>query len=139
VPLAFLALIVLGGGASEVLHVALGLSFLLLAASVFDFALPPWIKLAPSPAIGVLGGTFLLQGIADIARSASIAGFAYGVLGQRLEKLLGYVFLAWCAAILFFDSRGTTRILGFLVFAIVLGVEIYSYAIALGGGARRRF
>jgi hypothetical protein len=104
VPLAFLASIVLGGGASEILHVALGLSFLLFAGSAFDFGLPSWMKVVAGAAIGALGAIFFLQGVADIARSAPLVGFAYGVLGQRLEKLLGYVFLVWCAAILVYVS-----------------------------------
>ena len=43
VPLALIAQIALGGGAENVLHLAMAGGFLLLALAVFDFRLLPWI------------------------------------------------------------------------------------------------
>lgn len=134
IPLAFVANAVLGGGASEILHLALGASFLLFAAAVFDFTLPRWMRLAASAGIGVLGAIFLLQAVSDLTQSASLAGLAYGVLGQSLEKWLGYIFLLWCAVVVLLDSRGGTRLLGALALAVAACVEVYSYAVGFLGG-----
>ena len=84
VALAFITGIVFGGGAENVLHFAMA----------------------------VLATIFLLQGVSDLMHSASLQHLAYEVLGQRVELLLGYAFLLWCAAMLFWDSAGRTRVLG---------------------------
>jgi hypothetical protein len=127
VPLAFLAGAVYSGGASEILHLTLAASFLLFAAAVFDFRLPRWMALASSTAIGSLGAIFLLQAVSDLTQSRPLADLAYGGLGQSLERLLGDAFLLWCAAVVLFDSRGVTRLLGVVALTIGIGVEVYRY------------
>lgn len=134
VPIAFITGIVFGGGAENVIHLALGATFLLLAFAVFDFRLPPWINLAASAATAVLAAIFLLQGASDLLHSASLRQLAYEVLGRRLEKVLGDAFLLWCVAMLFMDSAGRTKALGVVVLATVLSIEIYSIATAYAGG-----
>jgi hypothetical protein len=134
VPLALITATALGGGAENVLHLAMGASFLLLAFAVFDFRLPTWINLTACAATGVLGAIFLLQGASDLMHSASLQHLAYAVLGQRVEKMLGYAFLLWCVAMLFRDSVGRTKVLGVVVLAAILCMEIYSIVTAYRGG-----
>ena len=134
VALALITGIVFGDGAENVIHLALAASFLLLAFAVFDFRLQTWINLAASAAIGTLAAIFLLQGVSDLAHSASLQHLAYQVLGQRLEKVLGSAFLLWCAAMLLRDSTGRTKILGVVVLVTIFFIEIYSIVAAHVGG-----
>lgn len=122
---AAIATAALGGSAEVAIHIALGVSFLLLASAVFDFRLPRLISVAACAAIGVLGAIFLLQGVSDAMQSADLRRIAYEMLGQRLEKVLGYVFLAWCVAILVMDSSGWRRGFGAAALAAGLGAEVY--------------
>ncbi len=133
VPLAIVAASVFEGGAPIVIHAALGVSFLLFARAALDFKLPLWISAPACVAIGVLAIIFLLQGASDLFHSDDLGRLAYGVLGQRLEKILGYAFLLWCLAILCLASGGSARVVGAIVLAIVACAEIYGLAIALGG------
>ena len=135
VPIGFASSILVDAGASAILHVALGACFLLIASAVFDYRLRPWMNWVGGVGIAAAGIVFLLQGISDIIQSQPFASFAYGVLGQYLEKALGYVFILWCVALAFFDSHGRTRLVGFATLALVIVVEVYSYTVAFSGGA----
>jgi hypothetical protein len=135
VPAALVLAILFGGrGASETIHAVLGLSFLLLAICTFDFRLPRWMVWPAFAGIGILGLIFLLQGISEVTHSAALSQVAYGILGQSLEKVLGYVFLLWALTVLLMASHGRTRPLGFAAFAIVVAGEIYSAIVTAGGG-----
>jgi hypothetical protein len=134
VPLALIAAIAFGDGAENVIHMTLAASFLLLAFAVFDFRLPTWINLAACATTGALATIFLLQGAGDLTHSASLQHLAYQVLGQRVEKVLGYVFLCWCVAMLLADSTGKTKILGVVVLVAIFFIEIYTIVMAYGGG-----
>jgi hypothetical protein len=134
VALALVTGIALGGGAENVLHLAMAATFLLLAFAVFDFTLPTWTNLAACAATGALGAIFLLQGVSDLMHSTSLQHLAYEVLGQRVEKMLGYAFLLWCAAMLFRDSTGKTKAFGVVVLAAIFFIEIYSIVPAYDGG-----
>ncbi|MEX0852174.1 MAG: hypothetical protein WD036_02670 [Bauldia sp.] len=127
--------VALGHGAEAIVHLALGASFLLIAPAVFDFRLPTWLTWAAGAAIGGLAVVFLLQGASDLTGFVPLTHLAYDILGQRLEKVLGYAFLLWCVAVVLIDSDGNTKRFGIVVVAAVLGVEIYAYAIAYLGGA----
>ena len=74
------------------------------------------------------------KGVSDLAHSASLQHLAYHVLGQRLEKVLGYAFLLWCVAMLLRDSTGRTKILGVVVLVTIFFIEIYSIVAAHVGG-----
>ncbi len=134
VPVAVLTEISFGTGAEDVLHLALGASFLLLTFAVFDFSLPAWSRLAACAATGALAAIFLLQGASDLVGFDPLRRLAYDVLGQRLEKVLGYVFLLWCVGLVFMDSVGKTKILGAAVLATILCVEIYGVGVHYAGG-----
>jgi hypothetical protein len=125
--------IVFNAGATEILHVALGIGFLLFAIAVFDFRLPRVINWIACIGIGALALIFLLQGVAEISKSAELAQLAYGILGQRLEKALGYLFLGWCLAVVLRDSAGGTRALGIAALLVVMAVEIYGSIGAMTG------
>lgn len=135
VPLALATAAVFGDGAEDVLHLALATSFALLAFAVFDFRLPSWFNRAAFVATATLAAIFLLQGVADLLHAATMQHIAYDVLGQRLEKLLGYAFLLWCAAMLLRDSAGAMKILGAIVLAAIVCVEIYTVVAAQTGHA----
>jgi hypothetical protein len=126
--------IAFGRGAENVLHLAMGATFFLLAFAVFDFRLPAWINLTACAATGALAAIFLLQGASDLMNSISLQQLAYEVLGQRVEKMLGYAFLLWCAAMLFRDSTGKTQAFGGVVLAAIFFVEIYTIVTAYRGG-----
>jgi branched-subunit amino acid transport protein len=127
------ALLFNGAGASEIIHLALGASFLLFAAAVFDFRQPAWLNGIFAFGIGLLAAIFLLQAVADLTRWTPLADIAYGILGQSLEKVLGFVFIAWCAALVVTHSRGTMRWVGIAALAVVIAVEVYGVVISFGG------
>jgi hypothetical protein len=134
VSLALVAALAFDDGAENVIHVTLAASFLLLAFAVFDFRLPTWINLAACATTGALAAIFLLQGAGDLTHSASLQHLAYQVLGQRLEKVLGYAFLCWCVAMLFKDSTGKTQAFGVVVLVAISFMEIYTIVTVYGGG-----
>ncbi len=136
VPIALASAIALNGaGASEIIHIALAASFFLFAAAVFDFPLARVRGWGFAAGIGILAVIFLLQALADLTHSPEIGNVAYGVLGQSLEKWLGYLFIVWCAAVWFFHGRGVLRLLGLAALLLVLGAEIYGYAVLASGEA----
>jgi hypothetical protein len=134
VPLALIAEVAFGAGAENVIHMTLAATFLLLAFAVFDFRLPTWINLAACATTGALAAIFLLQGASDLTHSASLQHLAYQVLGQRVEKVLGYAFLCWCVAMLFRDSTGKRQALGVVVLVAIFFMEIYTIVTRYGGG-----
>jgi hypothetical protein len=120
--------------AEIIIHAALGVSFALFARAAFDFGIPTSIAWAACATIGVLAGVFLLQGVADLLQSEQLRHFAYEVLGQRLEKILGYAFVLWCLALVVGRSRRKTRALGAVVLAVIMAAELYGFAVTYGGG-----
>ena len=126
--------IILNAGGSEILHLALGGGFVLLALAVFDFRQPAWVKWGAAVPMMILAGIFTIQGLADLTRSPLLADIAYANLGQTGEKLLGDIFIAWCLALVIFDSTGRTRWLGFACIAVVVVVEVYFYWTQATGG-----
>jgi hypothetical protein len=120
-------------GAETLIHAALALAFALLSLAVFDFKTAPWINKTAFVATCALAGIFLLQGVSERIQSDSLTYIAYHVLGQRLETWLVYVFLLWCIAMLFLDSWGKTRVLGFIALSLAVGVQIYAQALSYAG------
>ncbi|QGZ95982.1 hypothetical protein [Terricaulis silvestris] len=123
----------LGGSVEIAIHIALGVSFLLFASATFDFPLPRPITWIACAAIGLLGAIFLLQAISEGVRSPALHNLAFDILGQRLEKVLGYTFLVWCAAAVVMDSSGWRRVLGAVALAATFCAESYAlYAASTG-------
>ncbi len=124
-----------GAGASEIIHIALAASFFLFAFAVFDFRLAPWLRWALAAGSAVLAAIFLMQAVAELTHSSEIGSVAYGVLGQSLEKWLGYLFIVWCAVICVIHATGILRIAGLLALALVVGAEVYGFVVQAGGEA----
>ena len=97
VPVAFVFQLIVGSGAEIVLHLVLGVGFLLTAFAVFDFEPPRWLPWVGCLSIGALGATFLLQGISQLVaqRLAHLPGVSNtGPKGRNIvrRRFLGVVY-----------------------------------------------
>jgi len=122
-----------GSGAETVIHFMTGTGFVLLATSVFDFGLPRWINVVGAVAAAAFGGIFLLQGVCDVTGSESLRYVAFDLLGHHLERLLPELVYFWFVALLLLASWGKSRILGWLVMLVVVGLEVATLASLLFG------
>lgn len=134
-PLAVLTQILLGSGSSLTMHVALTVGCTLVALSVFDFETPRWVAWVGRVAAGALAAIFLVQAASELIRNDSFSRFALQVLGDWPERVLITLFALWLVAVLLSASRGKTRILGFVVMAVVVSVEVYNYVLLYLGEA----
>ncbi len=128
-PVAILIQASLGGGASLTMHVALMVGCVLLTLSAFDFETPAWVAWVGRVASGAFAAIFLLQGTSELIRNDSFTYFALQVLGNWPERVLVTLIAFWLVAVLLSVSRGNTRILGFVVMAVVVGVDAYNYVL----------
>ena len=136
VPVAFVFQLIVGGGAEIVLHLLLGVGFLLTAFAVFDFGPTRWLRWVGCLSIGVLGVTFLLQGISQLLHIDWLTYLAFQILGQQVEAWSVDVFLVWCSATVLLTSHGKVKLFGIVVMALAVGAEIYSYGVRyFGSGA----
>jgi hypothetical protein len=115
-----------GNGGDTVIHFVMGTGFLIFATSVFDFGLPRWINIIGATAAAAFGVIFLLQGVSDLTHLEGLRYVAFDVLGHQLERLLPDVVYLWFIALLLRSSQGKSRILGWVVMLIVVGLEIAS-------------
>jgi hypothetical protein len=129
-PVAIVAGVTIGGTASNTaVHFMLGSAFVLLAAAMFDFGLARWVTWLGAGAAAVFGGTFVLQGIADLSHSAGLQWLAFDVFGHELERVLPDVVYIWFAALLLTGSSGRSRYVGWVIVPVLFGLEL---AIVLG-------
>lgn len=134
-PLAVLCQMIFGIEAELIVHFVCAVGFALVSLAVFDFKIPALVNWAGCLAVGALAVIFLLQGISQLIQNDSLNYFTFQLLGQWLEAALVKLLLLWFVALLFFDSRGKTRILGFVVMTVVFCAEIYSYYLAYVGSS----
>ena len=134
-PAAILIQVLLGSGASLTMHLALAAGCALLSLSAFDFGTPGWVALTGRVAAGAFSAIFLLQAASELLRNDSFSHFALTVLGGWPERVLVTVLVFWLVAVALVSSRGSTRILGFVVMAVVLGVNAYNYVLLYRGEA----
>lgn len=127
-PLALLVQLLFGGGADTIIHFVTGAGFVIFATSVFDFALPRWVNAIGAAAAGAFGTILVLQGVSDITHLEGLRYVAFDVLGHQLERLLPEVVYGWCVALLLLASTGRSRILGWAIMLIVVGLEIATLA-----------
>jgi hypothetical protein len=113
-----------GRGGETVIHLVMGAGFVIFATSVFDFGLPRWVNIIGAAAAGAFGAIFLMQGVSDLTHFEGLRHLAFDVFGHHLERLLPDVVYAWFVALLLGSSRGKSRILGWAVMLIVVGLEI---------------
>ena len=124
-PAAIAAGMLMGGGAATaVVHFVLGSAFVLLSVAMFDFGLARGVTWLGAAAAAVFGGTFLLQGVADLTGIAALHWLAFDVLGQQLERILPDVVYIWFAALLLTGSAGASRLVGWVIVPTLLGLEL---------------
>jgi hypothetical protein len=123
-PAAIAVDLLFGSGAATVIHFVMGGGFVIFATSVFDFDLPRWVNVIGAAAAGAFGTIFLLQGVSDVTHLEGVRYLAFDVLGHQVERLLPDVVFLWFIALLLGASGGRSRILGWAVMVIVVGLEI---------------
>ena len=128
-PIAVLTQVLLGGGSSLSMHVMLTVGCTLIALSAFDFGTPRWVAWVGRAAAGAFAAIFVLQGASELMRNHVFSHFALQVLGNWPERVLTTLFIFWLVGVLLSASRGKTRILGFFVMAVVVGVNAYNYVL----------
>jgi hypothetical protein len=117
-----------GSGGDTVIHLVMGTGFVIFATSVFDFGLPRWVNVIGAIAAGAFGALFLMQGVSDLTHLEGLRHLAFDVLGQQVERLLPDVVYVWFVALLLGASQGRSRILGWVVMLIVVGLETAALA-----------
>jgi Ni/Fe-hydrogenase subunit HybB-like protein len=86
-------------------------------------------------AAGTFAAIFILQAASELIRNDALSYFALQVLGSWPERVLITLLVFWLVAVSLSASRGNTRILGFAVMAVVVGVDAYNYVLLyLGEG-----
>ena len=136
VPVALLVQLIVGGGAELMLHLVLGVGFLLTAFAVFDFEPPRWLPWVGCLSSGALAVTFLLQGISQLLHNESLTYLAFQVLGQQFEGLSADAFLLWACAAVFLTGQGKVKVFGICVMGLAVCAEIYSNGVRyFGSGA----
>ena len=128
-PLAVLIQLLFGVEPEAVLHLVFAAGFLLLALAFPDFAIPAWGRVLGCAAAGSLAGIFFLQGVAQLTASASLHALAFDVLGQTVESLLINAVVLTLLLVLLRDSHGLSRVLGIVVLALVLAMELYAFVL----------
>ena len=134
-PVAVLIQVLLGSGSSLTMHVALTVGCALVALSAFDFETPRWVAWVGCVTAGAFAAIFLLQALSELIRSDAFSHFALQVLGNWPERVLTTLFALWLVAVLLSASGAKTRILGFVVMAVVVGVNAYNYVLFYLGEA----
>jgi hypothetical protein len=117
-----------GKGGDTVIHLVMGTGFVIFATSVFDFGLPSWVNMIGAAAAAAFGAIFLIQGVSDLTHLEGLRFLAFDILGHELERLLPDVVYVWFLALLLGSSQGKSRLLGWVVMPIVVGIEIATLA-----------
>jgi hypothetical protein len=126
-PIAVLTQVLFGGGSGIAIHLALAVGCVLVAFSAFDFGTPRWLAWIACVSAGAFAVIFLLQAASTLIGNGSFSYFTNEVLGFWPEKILLSLLTFWLIGMLLTASRGKTRVLGFVVMAIVVCVEAYVY------------
>jgi hypothetical protein len=128
VPAALVSVILGEQAPGIVIHIALGAGCLAFALAVFDFGLPRWLNWVGAASAGALGAIFLLQAVSLTIPNADFERIAFGILGQEPERFLPVGMLAWFTGLLLAGTQGRTRLIGWAVMPVVLGLEVASFA-----------
>ncbi|HSK82241.1 MAG TPA: hypothetical protein VK902_02400 [Rubrobacter sp.] len=124
-PVAVLTQVLFGSGSGIAIHFALALGCVLVASAAFDFETPRWMAWICCVSAGAFAAIFLVQNASALVGNVSFSYFANEVLGLWGEKALLSSITFWLVGVLLTASRGKSRILGFLVMAMVVGVDLY--------------
>ena len=128
-PIAVLTQVLFGSGSAVAIHVALAAGCGLVSFSAFDFGTPRWLAWIGCVSAGAFAVIFLLQAASTLIGNESFSYFTNEVLGFWPEKILLSLITFWLVGMLLTASRGKTRILGFFVMAVVVGVNAYNYVL----------
>jgi hypothetical protein len=135
-PLAALYQMFFANGFETFIHLVFAAGALFIALAVFDFSkVAQWITWIACLAVGAEAAIFLLQAVSPLIQNDSLTYLAYQVLGQHLEARLVDLFVLWCVALLFMDSRGKTRVVGAVAVSLAVCFEVYKYSVMYLGGA----
>jgi len=134
-PLAAVSEILFAIDPEVTVHFVAAAGFALLAFAAFDFQTPRWLTLAACVAATVSAVTYLLQGVSNLVPNDALQYVAFQLLGQQLERVLPDVLILWFVVVLFTDSRGRTRVLGFALVGPVVIVELVGYGFSAFGGS----
>ena len=134
-PVAVVYQIFFDRGVEDVIHIVLAAGAALLSLAVLDFKTPPWMASVASVSTGTLAVIFALQAVSFVVPNDTLFYLAFRALGQGVEGWLGNLFILWCAALLFFDSRGMVRFFGFIVVGLAILEKIYEYVLSYRGEA----
>lgn len=134
-PIAVLYQSLFESGVEVVIHIVLATGAALLSLAALDFKTPPWMGSVASVSTGTLAVIFALQAVSLAVPNDTLSYLAFRALGQGVEGWLGNLFILWCAAVLFFDSRGKVRLLGFIVVGLAISEKIYEYVLLSRGEA----
>jgi hypothetical protein len=134
-PIAVLYQALFENGVEIVIHIVLAVGAALLAFAVLDFKTPGWMASVACVSTVLLAVIFALQAVSLSVPNDTLSYLAFRALGQGVEGWLGNLFILWCAAMLFFDSRGKTRIFGFFVVGLAVCEKIYEYFLIYHGEA----
>ena len=126
-PIAVLTQVLLGSGSGIAMHFALALGCVLVSLSAFDFGTSRWVAWIGCLSAGAFAAIFLVQNASALIGKESFSYFANQVLGFWPEKLLLSLLIVWLGGMLLTASRGKTKILGFVVMALVVCVDAYGY------------
>jgi hypothetical protein len=124
-PLAVLTQALFGSGSGIAIHFALAVGCVLVSLSAFDFETPRWMAWTGCVSANAFAAIFLVQNASALIGKASFSYFANQVLGFWPEKVLLSLLIIWLVAVLLSAGRGKTKVLGFVVMAIVVCVDAY--------------
>jgi hypothetical protein len=124
-PLAVLTQALFGSGSGIAIHFALAVGCVLVSLSAFDFKTPRWMAWTGCVSANAFAAIFLVQNASALIGNASFSHFANQVLGFWPEKVLLSLLIIWLVAVLLSAGRGKTKVLGFVVMAIVVCVDAY--------------
>ena len=132
-PAAIIFNVTTGGSPETIVHFMVGVGFVLFALAVFKFALPRWLNVVGAAAAAAFGSIFILQGVSEVLDSEALRGIAFGVLGHEIERILPDAVFLWFIGLLLAATTGRTRIVGWIVMPIVVGLEVATAAGVLLG------
>jgi len=123
-PLAVLTDSVLGRNPDATAHLVWALAFALLAAALVGFDTPRWIAWLGCLAAGATALIFLAQGVSNLVPNQTLHRIAFPILGEIPERILVDLLIVAFMGLLLTDSRGKTRVFGWVVMSIVIVLEI---------------
>lgn len=132
-PLAVLTDSLLGRNPDATAHLVWALAFALLAAALVGFDTPRWIARVGCLAAGATALIFLVQGISNLVPNTTLHRIAFPILGEIPERILIDLLIVAFVGLLLTDSRGKTRVFGWIVMSLVVVLEIAGLVTELMG------